>query len=68
MSRWQRRAAHGAVWLALAALIAIAFHYGKKYESDMLTDHFQTTVTPPDTPGPTPVTFDKPRSSPDGVQ
>lgn len=27
-----------AAWLALAVIIAIAFHYGKKYEADMLTD------------------------------
>lgn len=49
-----RRAARGAAWIALAAIIAIAFHYGEKYESDMLTDHFQTTVTLPDTPRPAP--------------
>lgn len=37
-----------AAWLALAVIYAIAFHYAKKYEGDMLTDHFQTTVPAPD--------------------
>ena len=62
-----RLAIRVAAWVALAVVIAIAFRYAKKYESDMLTDHFQTTVTLPDTPRPTPVTFDqKPQSSPNG--
>jgi hypothetical protein len=46
MSSCQRWAARGAAWLALAILLAIAFHYAKKYEGDMLTDHFQTTGFP----------------------
>ncbi len=37
MSSWCR-AIRIAAWLALAAIIAIAFHYAKKYEADMLTD------------------------------
>jgi hypothetical protein len=36
-SRW-RRPLRVAAWIGLAAIIAIAFHYGKKYEADMLTD------------------------------
>jgi hypothetical protein len=47
MNSCWRRAFRIAGWLALAALFALAFHYGKKYESDMLTDHFQTTGFPP---------------------
>jgi hypothetical protein len=35
---WRRRAIRIAAWVALAVIIAIAFHYGKKYEGDMLTD------------------------------
>ena len=57
-SRWPRWAVGLAAWIALALLIAIAFHYVKKYEGGMLTDHSQDTVTLPDTPGPTPVVVD----------
>jgi hypothetical protein len=35
--RWGRRALHIAAWLALAVIYAIAFHYAKKYEAEMLT-------------------------------
>jgi hypothetical protein len=41
-----RRCLRIAAWLALAVIYAIAFHYAKKYEGDMLTDHFQTTGFP----------------------
>jgi hypothetical protein len=37
MGSWRRRAFRIAAWIAFAVLIAIAFHYGKKYEGDMLT-------------------------------
>jgi hypothetical protein len=33
-----RLAVRIAAWLALAILYAIAFHYAKKYEAEMLTD------------------------------
>ena len=56
-SRW-RRPFRVAAWIVLAGIIAIAFHYAEKYESDMLTDHFQTTVTLPDTPRPKPIIVD----------
>jgi hypothetical protein len=55
---WRRRAFRIAAWLALALVIAIALHYAEKYEGDMLTDHFQTTVTLPDTPRPKPIIVD----------
>jgi hypothetical protein len=58
MVSWQRWAFRIAAWLALALVIAIAFHYAEKYEGDMLTDHFQTTVTLPDTPRPKPIIVD----------
>jgi hypothetical protein len=37
-----------ATWLALAILIAIAFHYAKKYEAEMLTksDHSNLDYRP----------------------
>jgi hypothetical protein len=35
-----------AAWLCLAVIYGIAFHYAKKYEGDMLTDHFQTAMPP----------------------
>jgi hypothetical protein len=37
-------------WIAIAVVVAIAFHYAKKYEGDMLTDHFQTNAMPPSAP------------------
>jgi hypothetical protein len=36
-----------AAWLALAILYAIAFHYAKKYETDMLTDARCVESLPP---------------------
>jgi hypothetical protein len=35
---WGRRAFRIAGWIALAVIYAIAFHYAKKYEAEMLTD------------------------------
>jgi hypothetical protein len=35
---------------ALVMAYMLAFHYAKKYEGDMLTDHFQTTTMPPSAP------------------
>ena len=37
MSSWHW-AIRIAGWIALAVIIAIAFHYAKKYEAEMLTD------------------------------
>ena len=37
MSSWHW-ALRIAGWIALAVIIAIAFHYAKKYEAEMLTD------------------------------
>jgi hypothetical protein len=31
-----------AAWLALAIIYAIAFHYAKKYESEVLTGHVES--------------------------
>jgi hypothetical protein len=57
-----------AAWITLAVIIAIACYFVDKYGSDGLTDNDQTTVTLPDTPGPTPVAFgQKPQSSTNGV-
>jgi hypothetical protein len=56
MNKSSKRIAAG---VALALIYAIAFYYGRKYEADVLTDHFQTTVTPADLRGPTPVVFDQ---------
>jgi hypothetical protein len=58
MSSRRRWALRIAAWIVFAAIIAIAFHYAEKYGGDMMTDHFQTTVTLPDTPRPAPVIVD----------
>jgi hypothetical protein len=44
----RRRAFRIAGWIVLAILLAIAFHYAKKYEAEMLTDarHVESLAAP----------------------
>ena len=45
---WERRAFRIVGWIVLAILLAIAFHYAKKYEAEMLTDarHVESLAAP----------------------
>jgi hypothetical protein len=40
----ERLAFRIAAWLALAIIYAVAFHYAKKYEADMLTGSFSNDM------------------------